>query len=125
MPDWSAAKQYQLSHPIDVITEGEVVDRDVGQLEAMSRRREKLINSVVSQVTRLLKKDVYDLFGKPVDEEVVPGYSAVVTKPMDFGTIVERLKDGQYEDLGVGLSKKEKERMSKRRQLATMTTVGY
>lgn len=39
-------------------------------------------------------------FGEPVTDEEVPGYSAVIKRPMDLGTIAQRLQDGYYKLTG-------------------------
>ena len=39
-------------------------------------------------------------FSRPVNEEEVPGYTAAVQSPMDLGTVLEKLKNGEYRSLG-------------------------
>ena len=41
-------------------------------------------------------------FSRPVNEEEVPGYSLAVQTPMDLGTVLEKLKNGDYTSLGMG-----------------------
>ncbi len=42
-------------------------------------------------------------FSAPVSEQDVPGYRAIVKKPMDLGTIAQHLENGHYRSLGAQL----------------------
>ena len=42
------------------------------------------------------RHDGYRLFAEKVTDEEAPGYSDVIKKPMDFGTMQEKLEDGSY-----------------------------
>jgi hypothetical protein len=46
-----------------------------------------------------VRKDDYAFFLKPVDIEKVPGYLEVVSKPMDFGTMTEKVAKSKYRSL--------------------------
>ena len=52
-------------------------------------------------VKALLKLKVAAMFSAPVSEEEVPGYSLVIQTPMDLGTVLEKLKDGEYASAGM------------------------
>lgn len=41
-------------------------------------------------------------FSRPVNEEEVPGYGLAVQNAMDLGTVLEKLKNGEYTSLGMG-----------------------
>lgn len=45
---------------------------------------------------KLAKRDTQDVFAEPVDTSVVTDYLTVVKKPMDLGTVREKLNRGQY-----------------------------
>ncbi len=51
-------------------------------------------------VKALLKLKVAAIFSAPVSEEEVPGYSLVIQNPMDLGTVLEKLKNGEYASAG-------------------------
>ena len=51
-------------------------------------------------VKGLTKLKVAAAFSTPVSEEDVPGYSLVVQNPMDLGTVLEKLKNGEYSSAG-------------------------
>ena len=51
-------------------------------------------------VKALLKLKVAAIFSAPVSEEEVPGYSLVIQNPMDLGTVLENLKNGEYASAG-------------------------
>lgn len=55
-------------------------------------------------VRGVLKLKAAAPFSRPVNEEEVPGYGLAVQNPMDLGTVLEKLKNGEYTSLGrVGL----------------------
>jgi len=45
------------------------------------------------------------VFAVPVTDDVAPGYSKDIKKPMDLGTVAKNLKSGAYVTLGVFVSK--------------------
>lgn len=45
------------------------------------------------------RKDDYAFFLKPVDMSNVPGYTEVVKRPMDFGTMTIKVSKGKYRSL--------------------------
>jgi bromodomain-containing protein 7/9 len=45
------------------------------------------------------RKDAYGFFLQPVDLAAVPGYTDVVRRPMDFGTIASKVARGKYRSL--------------------------
>ena len=51
----------------------------------------------------ILKLKVAAPFSTPVSEEDVPGYGAVIDNPMDLGTVLEKLKKGEYASAGQAL----------------------
>lgn len=42
------------------------------------------------------KADVYDIFMEAVSDEDVPGYSEMIAIPMDFGTMLSKVEQGEY-----------------------------
>ena len=49
-------------------------------------------------LTKMGNHDSYDLFFEPVGEDEAPGYSDIVTNPMDFGTMKNKVQKGVYGD---------------------------
>ena len=47
----------------------------------------------------LQEKDTRGFFSVPVTDEVAPGYSSIIDTPMDFSTIAQKVRDGQYSGL--------------------------
>ncbi len=45
------------------------------------------------------RKDDYAFFLQPVDPTQVPGYSDVVSRPMDLGTMTTKVERGRYRSL--------------------------
>ncbi|KAL0948549.1 hypothetical protein HGRIS_011109 [Hohenbuehelia grisea] len=50
-------------------------------------------------VAQLKKKDDYGFFLEPVDASKVPGYSEMITQPMDLGTIANKAARNRYRTL--------------------------
>ncbi|KAF9042012.1 hypothetical protein BDZ89DRAFT_1128700 [Hymenopellis radicata] len=50
-------------------------------------------------IAQIKKKDDYAFFLHPVNVSEVPGYSAVVKRPMDFGTMTNKVARGKYRSL--------------------------
>ena len=51
-------------------------------------------------VKGVLKLKAAAPFSRPVNEEEVPGYTLAVQNPMDLGTVLDKLKNGEYTSLG-------------------------
>jgi bromodomain-containing protein 7/9 len=47
-------------------------------------------------LTVLETKDSRRFFAWPVTDQIAPGYSAIIARPMDFTTMRSKVKDGQY-----------------------------
>jgi bromodomain-containing protein 7 len=47
----------------------------------------------------LEKRDPHQFFAWPVTDDIAPGYSAIITKPMDFSTIRQKIEDNEYQFL--------------------------
>lgn len=45
------------------------------------------------------RRDSYGFFLRPVDTAQVPGYADVIKRPMDFGTISNKVSKGKYRTL--------------------------
>ncbi|KAJ7457355.1 hypothetical protein FB451DRAFT_1406794 [Mycena latifolia] len=60
----------------------------------------KPLKEVLSRlVVQLKKKDDYAFFLKPVNPAQVPGYSDLVKRPMDLGTMTTKVQRGRYRSL--------------------------
>lgn len=47
-------------------------------------------------IDKICREDKYSLFADKVTEEEAPGYSDIVKKPMDFGSMREKLSNDEY-----------------------------
>lgn len=47
----------------------------------------------------LERKDPRQFFAWPVTDSIAPGYSSIITKPMDFSTMKQKIEDNQYKTL--------------------------
>ncbi|ETV92526.1 hypothetical protein, variant 1 [Aphanomyces invadans] len=62
-----------------------------------SKEPKEFLQDVMTQtLAALQKKDVYELFARPVDVRAVPDYLDKVLTPMDFSTIQEKVSRRQY-----------------------------
>ena len=52
-------------------------------------------------VTTLLshRKDPQGIFAEPVTDEIAPGYSALISNPMDFSTMTKKIDTLQYQSI--------------------------
>ncbi|KAI0354547.1 hypothetical protein OH77DRAFT_1426157 [Trametes cingulata] len=50
-------------------------------------------------IAQIKKKDDYAFFLQPVDPQQVPGYSDVISRPMDLGTMTTKVEKGKYRSL--------------------------
>lgn len=48
---------------------------------------------------KLIEKDYENVFTQPVSEEAVPGYHGIISNPMDFRTMGEKLDQGLYKTM--------------------------
>ncbi|XP_056645348.1 bromodomain-containing protein 7 [Diorhabda sublineata] len=47
-------------------------------------------------LTQLEKKDPQNFFAWPVTENIAPGYTSIITNPMDFSTMRQKIEENQY-----------------------------
>ncbi|KAG5860787.1 hypothetical protein JTB14_010744 [Gonioctena quinquepunctata] len=52
-------------------------------------------------LTQLEKKDPQNFFAWPVTENIAPGYSTIITNPMDFSTMRQKIEENQYSHLEI------------------------
>lgn len=58
------------------------------------------LSKVLDHLLRLLeKKDPHQFFAWPVTDDIAPGYSSIISNPMDFLTIRQKVEDNQYTSL--------------------------
>ncbi|KAF4622126.1 hypothetical protein D9613_009462 [Agrocybe pediades] len=87
----SASHPYSASAFPDVEPQEKKIPRPV-KLKPLKEVLSKLI-------AQLKKKDDYAFFLHPVDAASVPGYSDVVKRPMDLGTMSDKVARGKYRSL--------------------------
>ncbi len=44
----------------------------------------------------LCRHDKFSVFSEPVSEKEAPGYKEVISRPMDFGTMRKKVRQGKY-----------------------------
>ncbi|KAF8900844.1 hypothetical protein CPB84DRAFT_1847085 [Gymnopilus junonius] len=96
-PSASKAKSRPASH-----LNSPAVYQDVELQERKIPRPIKLkpLKEVLTKlITQLKKKDDYAFFLRPVDAVNVPGYSDIVKRPMDLGTMSVKVSRGKYRSL--------------------------
>jgi len=80
--------------------QAETVKRGAGKAYCAAKKVGQLI--VVRDTTHSntkCRKDDYAFFLRPVDVANVPGYSDVVSRPMDLGTMSDKVNRGKYRSL--------------------------
>jgi hypothetical protein len=58
-----------------------------------------IVDLILSYLQLLEKKDPQKFFAWPVTDKIAPGYSSIISQPMDFRTMKIRLDNGEYETL--------------------------
>lgn len=61
--------------------------------------------AALKAIRRVARSKAGSPFSSPVSEQDVPGYHSVIRKPMDLGTIAQRLESSLYKSLGLLVSK--------------------
>ncbi|XP_029126281.1 bromodomain-containing factor 1 [Cajanus cajan] len=77
------------------------------QKETGDDKPSKLPSSTVLPEKRILqlvldtlqRRDTYEIFAEPVDQNEVEDYYAIIKEPMDFGTMRAKLHEGMYKSL--------------------------
>ncbi|CAG0913547.1 unnamed protein product [Notodromas monacha] len=63
-------------------------------------RDAKLLNAVASKLLSMFElKDERKFFAWPVTDQIAPGYSAIIARPMDFATMRGKIRSGKYTSL--------------------------
>ncbi|XP_044261561.1 bromodomain-containing protein 7 isoform X1 [Tribolium madens] len=67
----------------------------------LRQRQERTpVQRMLDQLLGLLeKKDPQQFFAWPVTDNIAPGYSSIITQPMDFSTMRQKIEDNQYDNL--------------------------
>ena len=65
----------------------------------MKQSRSPLAKLLDHLLRGLEKKDPQQYFAWPVTDDIAPGYSTIITKPMDFSTIRQKIDDNEYKTL--------------------------
>ncbi len=55
-----------------------------------------ILSKIFEMIKYLIKYDYGDTFSEPVDVKLVRDYKTYVKRPMDFGTILNRILEGEY-----------------------------
>lgn len=57
---------------------------------------QKLLELILPNLER---KDPRQFFAWPVTDSIAPGYSSIITRPMDFSTMKQKIEENQYKTL--------------------------
>lgn len=64
------------------------------------KQQKSPLNKLLEHLLRILeKRDPHQFFAWPVTDDIAPGYSKIITKPMDFSTIRQKIDDNEYSTL--------------------------
>ena len=77
--------------------DGRVAKAGVGEEPLLSAGSEEERGWLGKVLRQLRRADTHGWFGAPVTEDVAPGYSSVVRRPMDLGTMRAVLGRGEYD----------------------------
>lgn len=65
----------------------------------LKQSKSPLIKLLDHLLRALEKRDPHQFFAWPVTDDIAPGYSSIITKPMDFSTIRQKIDDSEYASL--------------------------
>lgn len=65
----------------------------------LKQSRSPLAKLLEHALKLLEKRDPHQFFAWPVTDDIAPGYSSIISKPMDFSTIRQKLEDNEYHTL--------------------------
>ncbi|EDW77710.1 uncharacterized protein Dwil_GK24409 [Drosophila willistoni] len=64
------------------------------------KQQKSPLNKLLDHLLRFLeKRDPHQFFAWPVTDDIAPGYSSIITKPMDFSTMRQKIDDHDYSAL--------------------------
>ncbi|KAF9448690.1 hypothetical protein P691DRAFT_729247 [Macrolepiota fuliginosa MF-IS2] len=95
-----AAKAVKKSKTTISISPSPAFDVDVAEKKASRPVKLKPLKEVLSKlIQQIKKKDDYAFFLEPVNPNQVPGYSDIIKRPMDFGTMTNKVNRSKYRSL--------------------------
>lgn len=62
----------------------------------LKQSKSPLIKLLDHLLRALEKRDPHQFFAWPVTDDIAPGYSSIITRPMDFSTIRQKIDDSEY-----------------------------
>lgn len=65
----------------------------------LKQSRSPLAKLLENVLKALEKRDPHQFFAWPVTDDIAPGYSAIITRPMDFSTIRQKNEENKYATL--------------------------
>ncbi|KAH8412958.1 hypothetical protein KR009_007133 [Drosophila setifemur] len=64
------------------------------------KQQKSPLNKLLEHLLRFLeKRDPHQFFAWPVTDDMAPGYSSIISKPMDFSTMRQKMDDHEYASL--------------------------
>ncbi|EDV99112.1 GH13677 [Drosophila grimshawi] len=61
------------------------------------KQQKSPLNKLLEHLLRFLeKRDPHQFFAWPVTDDIAPGYSSIISKPMDFSTMRQKIDDHEY-----------------------------
>lgn len=66
----------------------------------LKQSRTPLAKLLEHLIKALEKRDPHQFFAWPVTDDIAPNYSAIISRPMDFSTIREKINENEYKTIG-------------------------
>lgn len=95
-PSVSSVRSDSLKSPLSTSDSGREPRTCVLKMQKSISRLGKLLNHLLPM---LEKNDQHKFFEWPVSDEIAPGYSSIISKPMDFFTIRQKVEENIYNSL--------------------------
>ncbi|KAL5251436.1 hypothetical protein ACHWQZ_G016965 [Mnemiopsis leidyi] len=59
----------------------------------------QLKNKMMELIQAIMRKDIHMIFAEPVSDLIAPGYSTIISSPMDLSTMQAKVQRGEYSTL--------------------------
>lgn len=81
---------------------GDASGREPRSCVLKMKQSKSTLGKILDHILRSLeKRDPHQFFAWPVTDDIAPGYSTIIDKPMDFSTIRQKIDDNEYNLLQV------------------------
>ncbi|XP_071092331.1 bromodomain-containing protein 7-like [Haliotis cracherodii] len=90
----------QVVEPVKMEVEEQDVSREPRQCTVQGEDSNAILRQCLHYIQKKLQgKDLNGFFAYPVTDAIAPGYSSIISYPMDFSTILTKIEDDEYRNV--------------------------